>query len=196
MMMFVVLTVGILLARAAAPHRASCGILAAVLGLLLITVGFTERVQTMMPEDMETGLAKIQRSRNDLASYQSGYYRDADISTPGQALTFAPIGLVYFLATPFPWQFGSLRQNITIPETLMWVCLYPFLWVGVRAAWRRHWQGTLLVLLTTGSICLFYAIYCGNIGTAYRMRTQVWVLWAPLIGWGWHLWSVRRRVRI
>jgi hypothetical protein len=78
---------------------------------------------------------------------------------------------------------------------MFWVCLYPFLWLGIRAAWQRHWQGTLLVIIATGSMCLFYAIYCGNIGTAYRMRTQVWVLWAPLIGWGWHLWLARRQLR-
>lgn len=193
-MLFVVLMVGIFLVRGRGRGFVRQILVAAILGLLLVVVGFTDRLYTMMPDDMESGLAKIARSRRDLAGYSSGYYHDVDTSTPEQALAFAPIGLVYFLAAPFPWQFGSLRQTVTIPETLLWVCLYPFVWVGARAGWQRHWQGTLLVLLTTGSVCLFYAIYCGNIGVAYRMRTQVWVLWAPLIGWGWQQWSARRRM--
>ena len=40
-------------------------------------------------------------------------------------LRFFPVGLLYFLTVPFPWQFGGLRQNFTIPETFVWVCSYP-----------------------------------------------------------------------
>lgn len=193
-MMFFVLALGILLVRSRGQGSALARQILVVLffGLVLVLSGFTERAQSMLPEDVESGLARIDRSRRDLSSYSSGYYHDVDISTPGQALAFAPIGLVYFVAAPFPWQWGSMRQNLAIPETLFWVCLYPFLWRGIRAAWQRHWQGTVLVLIATGSMCLLYAIYCGNIGTAYRMRTQVWCLWAPFIGWGWHHWQQSR----
>lgn len=196
MIMFVVLTLGILLARGNRAAVARQILVAVLFGILLVAIGFTDRVQSMMPADLETGLAKIDRSRRDLASYTSGYYGDVDLSTPSQVIAFAPIGFVYFVAAPFPWQFGGLRQNLAIPETLVWVCLYPYLLVGIRAAWREHWQGTLLVIIATAAICLFYAVYCGNIGVAYRMRTQVWVLWAPLIGWGWEVRSVRRNVNV
>jgi hypothetical protein len=72
---------------------------------------------------------------------------------------------------------------------MIWVALYPFVFTGLRAAWRRHPQGAFLILITSGAICAFYAVACGNIGLAYRMRTQVWVLWAPLMGWGWYNWQ-------
>jgi hypothetical protein len=31
-----------------------------------------------------------------------------------------PVGLAYLLFPPLPWAFGSLRQLLTLPETLGW----------------------------------------------------------------------------
>ncbi|OAI39394.1 hypothetical protein AYO40_05800 [Planctomycetaceae bacterium SCGC AG-212-D15] len=78
-----------------------------------------------------------------------------------------------------------MRQNLTIPETAVWVLLYPLIFVGLKQAWQRHRQGALFLILLSTLISCFYAIYSGNVGVAYRMRIQVWILWAPFIGWGW-----------
>lgn len=161
----------------------------------LLGAGFADRVRSYLPEDLDEGLARINSSRQDLASYSSGYLHEGQVGRLDEALAFLPMGVLYFLATPFPWQIGSLRQNITIPETLFWVALYPFLLIGLRQGWRRNFQATFLVILITVTLCCFYGIYCGNIGTAYRMRTQVWCLWAPFIGWGWHHWQQSRLSR-
>jgi hypothetical protein len=157
----------------------------------LVCVGFSEKMQRVMPESLEDGLERIQNSRRDLASYGSGFQQDADVSTVADAAQFLPIGLVYFLGAPFFWQFGSFRQNLVIPETLVWVLLYPFVFLGLKQVWRRHPQGAVLLILLSVAICCFYAIFAGNIGTAYRMRIQVWLLWAPLAGWGWYVWRTR-----
>jgi hypothetical protein len=189
-----VLVLGLLLARGQ-PRSEGLGptallrqvVVILIVGTILFVIGFTDRIAQVLPDDVEQGLARIDSSRRDLASQPSGYLIDADVSTPTAALEFLPIGLTYFLAAPFPWQSGSLRQNLTIPETAFWVLLYPFLFLGLREAWHRHRQGALLIMLFTGMMCCFYGIYCGNIGVVYRMRVQVWVLWAPLIGWGWEV---------
>jgi hypothetical protein len=155
---------------------------------VLVAVGFTDRAQQFVPESVEDGLEKIQSSRRDLASYSSGFHKVADVGTTEGALQFLPIGLAYFLAAPFCWQFGSLRQNICIPETLIWVLMYPFVLIGFKQVWRKHPQGAVLLILLSAAICCFYAIFSGNIGTIYRMRIQVWLLWAPLAAWGWYSW--------
>src|SRR5262249_35571620 len=103
-----------------------------------------------------------------------------------EALEFLPTGLFYFLVVPLPWQLGSLRQNLAIPETACWLILYPIMLVGIRQGLRRHFQGTFLLLAIVLALCCLYALAIGNIGTAYRLRIQVWLVCAVFVGWGWH----------
>jgi hypothetical protein len=118
---------------------------------------------------------------------------EADVSTPQRAAEFAPVGLLYFLAAPFPWQTGPLRQNLVIPETLLWVLLYPLVGIGMVRSFRVNRPGTVMLVAATGGLCIVYALMSGNLGIAYRMRTQVWLLWAPFASWGWEAWRARRR---
>jgi hypothetical protein len=66
------------------------------------------------------------------------------------------------------------------------------IFLGMRRGIRRHLQGTVLIVALALAISLFYGLYIGNIGTAYRMRIQVWLLAAPFVGWGWERYWNRR----
>jgi hypothetical protein len=168
-------------------------ILVAFVGLMG-TLGFQESVDRPLEESREGLLVQVDQYRRDLARYgQSGYLPEADTSTPQGAAEFAPVGLLYFLAAPFPWQTGSLRQTLVIPETVFWVLLYPLVGVGLARSFRIDRPGTVMLMAATGGMCVVYALLSGNIGIAYRMRTQVWLLWAPFAAWGWEVWRERRR---
>jgi hypothetical protein len=168
--------------------------LAACFVLVLVAVGFTDRARGYLPSDVNEGLSQMEVSRHDLSDAPSGYLQNETISTPEQAVAFFPVGLFYFLTVPWPWQTGSLRQNLAIPDTAFWILLYPLVLLGIREGLRRNMQGTLLILVTTLSIASFYALWIANIGTAYRLRVQVWVLWAVFAGWGWSWWRGRAAV--
>jgi hypothetical protein len=114
------------------------------------------------------------------------------IATPDQAVRYFPLGLFYFLTVPLPWQVGALRQNLIIPENFFWLMLYPLMVVGMVRAQRTNRPGTFFVLLLTVGICAIYALLVANVGTAYRMRSQVWLLWAPFAAWGWEVWRQGR----
>jgi hypothetical protein len=161
---------------------------------LMGTLGFQESADRPLEESPEGLLVQVDQYRRGLAMYgQSGYLPEADASTPQGAAEFAPVGLLYFLAAPFPWQTGSLRQNLVIPETVFWVLLYPLVAVGMARSFRVNRPGTVMLMAATGGMCIVYALMSGNIGIAYRMRTQVWLLWAPFAAWGWEAWRERRR---
>jgi hypothetical protein len=161
---------------------------------LMGTLGFQESADRPLEESREGLLVQVDQYRRGLAMYgQSGYLPEADASTPQGAAEFAPVGLLYFLAAPFPWQTGSLRQNLVIPETVFWVLLYPLVAVGMARNFRVNRPGTVMLVAATGGMCIVYALMSGNIGIAYRMRTQVWLLWAPFAAWGWEAWRERRR---
>jgi len=73
-------------------------------------------------------LESVQRSRSDLAGRsESGYGDDVDVSTAEGAVTAIPIGFAYLMFAPFPWQVGSVRQAIAIPETILWWGMFPLL---------------------------------------------------------------------
>ncbi|HEY0098911.1 MAG TPA: glycosyltransferase family 39 protein, partial [Pyrinomonadaceae bacterium] len=76
-------------------------------------------------------LETMQRSRADLASSaQSGFAQDVDVSTTSGALSVIPVGMVYLLFAPFPWQMVNLRQSITLPEMMLWWASFPLLVLG------------------------------------------------------------------
>ena len=159
---------------------------------VLVGLGLAQRIAQPVSGGTSELLAQLNSSRQDLAtSAESGYLPDRDVSTPAKAARLMPQGLLYFLTVPFPWQFGSLLQNIVIPETLLWVLLYPFALLGMRAGLRVNRPATVLILTLTASVCVLYALLAANVGVAYRMRTQVWLFLAPFAMWGWEIWRQR-----
>ena len=117
----------------------------------------------------------ISQQRGYMASGATAFRSEADISTPLRGIQFFPLGLAFFLFSPFPWQIGSALSLMTLPEQLIWYALVPSVLVGGRYLIRRRYEvfGPVLVFLAlTTSI---YALVEGNAGTAYRHRAQVLV---------------------
>jgi len=168
---------------------------------LMITLGFSEGAEHRLAESPEGQVVELDLTRLNVdrqwsaTSAYSGYLTEADISTPAAAVRYLPAGLAYFLAVPFPWQFGSLRQNLVIPETAFWLLLYPLIGIGIVRGLRMNRASTMVLLAVTGGMCVVYALVSGNVGIAYRMRSQVWLLWAPFAAWGWEVLRERQRAR-
>jgi hypothetical protein len=160
-------------------------LVAMLFAVIAVALGLAVHVQQVIPKGVEDCLRLVQNSRDDLANAPSGYLPEADITTPQGAARFLPAGLTYFLTVPLPWQTGSLRQNLAIPDTTVWLLLYPLILIGMFRGLRNNFQASLLPIFVTLGFCLFYGLLVGNIGTAYRLRVQVWLLWAPFVGLGW-----------
>ena len=121
-------------------------------------------------------LVELQRLRqwsSSAVAADSGFATDADISTVGGALSLLPIGLVYFFFAPFPWQLGSIRQSLAIPETLYFYTLVPGIIAGILFLFRQRLVDSLGVLLVAMTVTFGYAIGQGNVGTLYRHKAQV-----------------------
>src|SRR5262249_21204271 len=109
-------------------------LLTGVIVAAAVCLGYAGTVKEVLPMDVEEGLQRMQSSRVDLAATaRSGYLHDVDITNPFQAALFLPVGMLYFLTVPWPWELGSFRQSITVPETAFWVLLYIPVFFGVRA---------------------------------------------------------------
>jgi hypothetical protein len=162
--------------------------------IIIVFVGVMVRTEQVLLESEEGVLVNLDvRRAGSAKEARSGYLQEASVATPEEALQYFPLGLFYFLTVPFPWQVGSSRQNLIIPENIFWLGLYPFMVTGIRRALKSNRPGTVFLLLMIAGMCVVYALLTANVGTTYRMRSQVWLLWAPFAAWGWEVWRERRR---
>jgi hypothetical protein len=141
-------------------------------------------------------LERLQSSRGDLArSAESGFGEDVDVSTTSGAITAIPIGFVYLMLAPFPWTMTSFRQAITLPEVLLWWGLIPFGVWGIWYSVKQRLRAAFPILIFSAMLTLVYSIFQGNVGTAYRQRTQIQVFLFMFIAVGWVLYQERREDR-
>ncbi|HEX8559469.1 MAG TPA: glycosyltransferase family 39 protein [Pyrinomonadaceae bacterium] len=130
-------------------------------------------------------LQAVQTSRADLArSANSGFGGDVDVSTASGAISVIPLGMAYLLFAPFPWQLASLRQMITLPEMVVWWAAFPLLIVGIWFTLSYRLRQALPILLFTMMLTLAYSIFQGNVGTAYRQRSQILVFYFIFVAVG------------
>ena len=130
-------------------------------------------------------LAKINESRMDQArNADSGFAKDVDVGTTEGALTVIPIGLLYLLFAPFPWQLASLRQSIALPEMIIWWAAFPLLVLGWWYAVKHRLRQVAPIVLFTTMLTLAYAVFQGNVGTAYRQRSQLLVFYFIFVALG------------
>ena len=119
-------------------------------------------------------LEAVSKVRQDMTTgADSAFYEDIDISTPDRALRFLPIGIAYFLLSPFPWQITSFLKAFSLPEMLLIYGLVPAIIRGIHYAVTQRFRECLQPLLLMGLLTVSYALGEGNVGTLYRHRAQV-----------------------
>src|SRR5260370_13264990 len=141
-------------------------------------------------------LRQLQIMRLDAAqSAKSGFGAELDVSTPEGALTAIPLGFSYLLFAPFPWQFGSLRALITLPEMIVWWGCIPMLALGLWFTIRHRARQVAPILIFTVLLTLTYSVLQGNVGTAYRQRAQLLIFYFVFVAVGFVLTKEKREER-
>lgn len=129
-------------------------------------------------------LQAIQISRIDQANAGSGFGKDVDVGTTEGAITAIPVGLVYLLFAPFPWNMATVRQTITLPEMVLWWAAFPLLVLGLWYALRFRLRQVAPIVIFTTMLTLAYSVFQGNVGTAYRQRSQLLVFYFIFVAVG------------
>src|ERR1041385_5110952 len=165
-----------------------------LLGLALTYIGVTRTATANF--ERYGNFQALQRSRSDLArSAESGFGRDVDVSSTSGALSTIPMGVVYLLFAPFPWQITSLRQSITLPEMIIWWASFPLLVLGLWFAIKYRLRMISPILIFTVMLTLAYSVFQGNVGTAYRQRAQLLVFYFIFVAVGFVLMKEKREER-
>ncbi|MBC7899629.1 MAG: glycosyltransferase family 39 protein [Saprospiraceae bacterium] len=158
------------------------------LGLTYMGVVRNAEVQFERFGNLET----VELTRGDqAASAASGFGDETDVSTTGGAITALPVGFIYLMFAPFPWQVSSFRQAITLPEVLLWWAMIPVMMMGIWYAIKHQMRRAFPILIFSLMLTLAYSIFQGNVGTAYRQRTQIQVFLFIFIAVGWTIYKER-----
>ncbi len=164
------------------------------LGLAMTYIGVTRYAGSQL--ETYANLQAVQRSRADLAtSAASGFGKDVDVSTTSGAIAAIPVGFLYLMFAPFPWQLASLRQMITLPEMLVWWASFPMLVLGFWYSIKFRLRQISPILIFTSMLTLAYSVFQGNVGTAYRQRAQILVFYFMFVAVGFVLMKERREDR-
>jgi 4-amino-4-deoxy-L-arabinose transferase-like glycosyltransferase len=130
-------------------------------------------------------LRMVQMSRQDQArTAESGFAKDVDVGTTEGALSAIPIGFLYLLFAPFPWQLTSVRQSIALPEMIVWWFSFPLLVLGLWFGVRQRLRQVAPIVMFTTMLTLAYSLFQGNVGTAYRQRSQLLVFYFIFVAVG------------
>ncbi|MEO7658287.1 MAG: glycosyltransferase family 39 protein, partial [Pyrinomonadaceae bacterium] len=169
--------------------RSTVILIAVGIGLAYLGVGRNVSVELTTFGNLD----RVQGSRSDLVrAADSGFGEDLDVSTAEGALSAIPLGFAYLMFAPFPWQATNLRQAITIPEILVWWSMIPFLVIGLKYAIKHRLRNAFPILIFSLMLTIAYSIFQGNVGTAYRQRTQIQVFLFILVGVGWTVFKEER----
>jgi hypothetical protein len=162
-----------------------------IVGLSLTYLGVIRNATTEMSKF--GSLEAVERSRQWAASSsESGFNEDVDVSTTEGAIAALPIGFTYLMLAPFPWQVSNFRQAITLPEVFLWWSLIPLIIFGIWYTLKNRLREAIPILLFSLMLSLVYSIFQGNVGTAYRQRTQIQVFLFIFAAVGWTLLQERR----
>jgi hypothetical protein len=165
-----------------------------LLGFALTYMGVTRSASVQY--EQYGNLEKLQVTREDQSrTGNSGFGRDVDVSTTSGALSTIPIGLIYLLLAPFPWQLASLRQSITLPEMVVWWTSLPLLVLGSWFAIKYRLRMISPILIFTVMLTFAYSVFQGNVGTAYRQRSQLLVFYFIFVAVGFVLLQEKREER-
>ncbi|HEX7334882.1 MAG TPA: glycosyltransferase family 39 protein [Pyrinomonadaceae bacterium] len=164
-----------------------------LVGVSLTYLGVTRYATQQI--DTYGSLEKLNRSRTDLARAGSGFGQEVDVSTTQGAISTIPVGLLYLLFAPFPWQLASLRQSITFPEMIIWWCSFPLLVLGVWYSMKYRLRQIAPILIFTTMLSIAYSVFQGNVGTAYRQRAQLLVFYFIFVAVGFVLVKEKRESR-
>lgn len=140
----------------------------ASLGILMLTQAGMARSSL----DLMSLEALAQARQNMTYGAGSAFGEDIDTSTPGQALAYLPIGIAYFLFSPFPWDITSALKVASLPEILFIYWLTPHMVRGAAYSFRHRLGDTAHVLVLVGLLVVSYSLGSGNVGTLYRHRAQ------------------------
>lgn len=171
------------------------------IGALLLFLGcaaiflYMDNLKTLIPPSIansnEMPLEWLYRTRSYRAYGGSAFLRGWDFTSLPKFIIFAPLAFMIAWLAPFPWQMGSARQIISMPEMLLFYLLIPCMLYGARFIVKNKFKEGSLIIFYIMIISSILALVEGNVGTLFRHKSMILPLCFVLIAIGMEKYNFR-----
>jgi hypothetical protein len=113
---------------------------------------------------------------NKTISADSAFLANFKITNVFTFFQFLPLGLLYVLFSPFPWQITKPAQILAGIEMVLWYLLVPFTVKGLKFTLQDKVKSkqSLSIVIFIFIFIFILAVSEGNVGTLFRHRTLIW----------------------
>jgi len=87
-------------------------------------------------------------------------------------LLYLPLGIIYFLFAPFPWNVNSTMMMFYFIDSLVFYLLFPFMIYGIYSALKTKDGLLYCILIFMFLVAIFYALIEVNVGNLARHKIQ------------------------
>jgi len=138
---------------------------------LLVIFGFILKV---LIEYVPSIVVLFNFRRNYLAAGGSAFLTNIEYNNLGQMLQFMPLGLFYFLFSPFPGVADNVMLLFSSLENIFFYIIFIFAIGGIYKIIKdKKFHFAYFMFLIILLISLFYSVIEANMGTAYRHKMQI-----------------------
>lgn len=149
-------------------------IMLAIIAILVITFGKSLfRIDFILEIlDIENIAELREKHYGDAASY----FEIGDLTSPLGLLKAIPIGFMYMILSPFPWQWfmgSDMVEKALAPDMIIYYIILPSAFLGFYKVFKKRSLLGAVLLSYFFALSLPYSVFIGNFGTIYRLRTQL-----------------------
>lgn len=141
-----------------------------IAGIVIGAFGLLRRVGI---NGTSISLSGFMNERRALTDGTGAYLPDVAFQNIIEFIGFVPIGTIYFLLVPFPWQVHNILAMLALfQNVLIWYPMLALAVVGFRYSVAQRPGPSILLVVFTLSGMVAYGIVEGNMGPALRHRSQ------------------------
>lgn len=139
--------------------------------ILIVILGFVVKI---IIDFIPSIVTLFNIKRNYLATGGSAFLTHIQYNNLGEMLLFMPIGLFYFLFSPFPGMNENVMQTFSALENIIFYVIFICAIGGVyQIIKNKKFPLTFFLCSIILFISLFYSVIEANMGTAYRHKMQI-----------------------
>lgn len=145
-------------------------------------IDIDRRFNTFAETTIAIQIDQLKGARSGYRIYPDRFYNEDYMEHPHDNISFIEFitayfkGIIYVLFSPFPWSINNKISIFIYFQTILYYILAPFILLGILVSLRYRWRNVLPVMIFMLIIASMYALFEGNIGTVFRHRDILMIL--------------------
>lgn len=120
--------------------------------------------------ELEVAAMAISRQAENRAIGTTAYLENVTLNQPADLIWQAPVRMIYFLYSPFPWDISALRHLKGLIDSGFLIFMTLIMWKYRKKLWKNDVYRYLLIILII--YILAFSFGTSNVGSAIRHKAK------------------------